>query len=63
MHALLAVGLGSYSGGFQNSQATNIFALVLFWAGAALLSAAFWYLRKAPDLQEVSLPASESPRH
>jgi hypothetical protein len=62
MHALLAVGLGSYSGGFQNSGPVNCFCLALFWAGGLMLGAAFWHLRKAPDVQEVALPPSESPR-
>jgi hypothetical protein len=63
MHALLAVGLGCYSGGFQSSQSMNICALVCFWVGGVLLGAAFWHLRKAPDIEEILLPPSESWRH
>jgi len=62
MHALMAIGLGSYSGGFQSSEPMNCFCVVLLWAGALLLGAAFWHLRKAPDIQEATLPLSESPR-
>jgi hypothetical protein len=62
MHTLIAVGVGCYSGGFQQSPAANFCALVFFGAGAALLVAALWLLRKAPELQEATLPLSESPR-
>ncbi|MBI5240917.1 MAG: hypothetical protein HY926_10630 [Elusimicrobia bacterium] len=62
MHTLIAVGVGCYSGGFQHSPAINVCALAFFTGGAALLAAAFWHLRKAPELQEATLPPSESPR-
>ncbi|MDD5627432.1 MAG: hypothetical protein PHU21_00090 [Elusimicrobia bacterium] len=62
MHALLTVGLASYSGGFQNSGPVNCFCLFLFWAGSVLLGAALWHLRKAPDIQDAALRPSESPR-
>lgn len=62
MQALLVMGLGSYSGGFQNSGPMNLFCFLLFWAGGFMLGAAFWHLRKAPELQEAALPPSEAPR-
>lgn len=62
MHTLIVVGVGCYSGGFQHSSAVNACALVFFAAGTALLAAAFWYLRQAPEGQEATLPLAESPR-
>ena len=62
MHTLIVVGVGCYSGGFQHSPAVNVCALVFFAAGTALLAAALWYLRKAPEVQEATLPLAESPR-
>jgi len=62
MHALLAVGLGSYSGGFQSSGPVNCACMMLFWAGGFMLGAAFWHLRKLPEVPQAALPPSESPR-
>ncbi|MCX5796711.1 MAG: hypothetical protein NTY77_14550 [Elusimicrobia bacterium] len=62
MQALLTIGLGSYGAGFQNSGSVNGFCLFLFWTGGLMLGAAFWHLRKAPEIQEATLPPSESPR-
>jgi|GEM_PF-6254415 len=62
MQALLAIGLGSYSGGFQGSGPVHGVCLFLFLAGGFMLGTAFWHLRKAPEIQNVALPPGESPR-
>ncbi len=61
MQALLAIGLGSYSGGFQSSGPVSGVCLCLFWAGSFMLGAAFWHLCKAPEIQAAALSSSESP--
>jgi hypothetical protein len=58
----MAIGLGSYSGGFQSSGPVNDLCLMLCLAGGFMLGAAFWHLRKAPDTREMTLPPSEFPR-
>ena len=62
MQALLTIGLRSYSWGFQNSEPVSCVCVLFFVAGGLLLCAAFWHLRKAPEIQMVALPLSESPR-
>ena len=49
MHGLIVVGLASYSGGFANPGALNVFGWVCLGAGALLLGAAVWCLKKAPE--------------
>ena len=48
MHAISAVGLASYGGGFANTAAMNSCCQACFWAGLLLLAVAFWQLSKAP---------------
>jgi len=62
MSALIAVGLGSYNGSFENSCAMNWCCLGCFCAGALLLGAAYWFLSQAPEAEAVALPIGESPR-
>jgi hypothetical protein len=58
----MAIGLGSYSGGFQSSGPVNDVCLLLCLAGGFMWGAAFWHIRKAPEVRDVTLPPSESLR-
>ncbi len=49
MHGLIVVGLTSYSGGFADPSALNVFGLFCLGAGTLLMGAAFWCLKKAPE--------------
>jgi hypothetical protein len=62
MNALLAIGLGSYSGGFQSSGPLNCACLLLCGAGGFMLGAALWHIRMAPDVQGAARVPSESHR-
>ena len=62
MNGIIAVGLGSYNGGFANSLAMTYCCWACFWGGAILLGAALWHLRRQPEPQTVPVPAPRSPR-
>ncbi|HAM35032.1 MAG TPA: hypothetical protein DEB40_07485 [Elusimicrobia bacterium] len=62
MHALIVVGLGSYGSGVAHGSGLNCCSMFCCAAGVAFLAVALWYLMKAPEMMEVALPPSESPR-
>ncbi|MDD5655624.1 MAG: hypothetical protein PHF00_00010 [Elusimicrobia bacterium] len=52
MQILVAMGLGSTAcGTLHNSQAMNCCSLACLLAGAVLIGAALWHLRKVPGFQ------------